>query len=182
MLLAHDHSELDATLADVFSALEAGQVERSFRSLDVFWARLAMHIRAENIHLFPALREASTRPRRAEGAPPQQIVRDIITRLCADHDFFMIELAAAVKQLRKLRRGERQDTGPLIAKVREQMSRVRDRLETHNELEESQAYHWAGLLLDLSEQKSLNEAIQRELNNFPARFHSARRSEAEKFC
>jgi hypothetical protein len=114
MLLQHDHSEFHATLVDVFSALEAA------RSSGVLGA---------STYFGPT------------GAPPQQIVRDIITRLRADHDFFMIEIAAAVKELREQRRGERQDKGPVIAKVREQMSRVRDRLEAHNELEESQVYY-----------------------------------------
>ena len=54
-LLAHDHSELDALLAAAFSALAAGPVERGFEAVDVFWARLAMHIRAEHLHLFPAV-------------------------------------------------------------------------------------------------------------------------------
>ena len=50
------------------------------------------------------------------------------------------------------------------------MSRLHDRLKAHNEVEESQVYHWAGALLDRSEQKALNEKLQLELNNVPARF------------
>jgi hypothetical protein len=45
-LLAHDHSELDGLLHAACSALAAGTVERSFETVDAFWARLAMHIRA----------------------------------------------------------------------------------------------------------------------------------------
>jgi hypothetical protein len=40
-VLAHDHSELDAALARLVSALADGDAERSLDALDVFWARLA---------------------------------------------------------------------------------------------------------------------------------------------
>jgi iron-sulfur cluster repair protein YtfE (RIC family) len=173
MLLAHDHSELDASLAVVFSALAAGEVELSYRNLDRFWARLAVHIRAEHICLFPTLLQASERSTRTGGSPPRETIREIITRLRADHDFFMSELAGAMKQLRELHRGDRQDSAPILAKVQEQMSRLRGRLEAHNELEESQVYHWASALLDDLEQKALNEKLQLELNNVPARFQGA---------
>jgi hemerythrin-like domain-containing protein len=173
MLLAHDHAELDALLAAAFSALAAGDVERSFRNLDLFWAYLAMHIRAENVHLFPALLQASERSPRTGGVPAPETVREIITRLRADHDFFMIELAAAMKQLRELHQSDRQDSAPIFAKVRQQVSRVHDRLEAHNALEEAQVYHWAGAFLDGSQQKVLNEKLQQELNYLPARFRDA---------
>ena len=173
MLLAHDHSELDAALASVFSALAAGEIEQSFKNLDRFWARLAIHIRAENIHLFPTLLDASQRPRQAADVPGAKTVGEIITRLRADHDFFMIELAAAMKQLGELRRGDRQDAAPVLATVRAQMTRVSRRLETHNALEESQVYQWSGALLDNVEQEALNQRLRRELDNLPLRFQAA---------
>ncbi|HZR04846.1 MAG TPA: hemerythrin domain-containing protein [Candidatus Udaeobacter sp.] len=176
MLLAHDHSELDAALAAFCSALGAGDVEQSLRNLDLFWARLAMHIRAENLHLFPALLDASETASRRAGVPAQETVQEIINRLRADHDFFMSELAVGMKQLRELRRAERHDATPVLAKVREQMSRVRSRIEAHNDLEESQVYHWAGAFLDASEQNALNEKLQRELNNLPSRFRGLKKS------
>jgi hypothetical protein len=142
MLLAHDHSELDAAMADAFSALVAGEVGRSFENLDLFWARLAMHIRAENIHLFPTLCDASEQASQRIGVPAQEIVQEIINRLRADHDFFMNELAAAMGQLRELRLAGGQESKPVLAKVREQMSRVRSRLDAHNDVEESEVYHW----------------------------------------
>ena len=175
MLLEHDHSELDAALASVFSALAAGEIEQSFKNLDLFWARLAIHIRAENIHLFPTLLNASQRPRQAADVPGAKAVAEIITRLRVDHDFFMIELAAAMKQLRELRRGDRQDAAPALATVREQMTRVSQRLEIHNALEESQVYQWAGALLDNVEQEALNQCLRREVENLPQRFQAASR-------
>ena len=175
MLLEHDHSELDAALASVSSALAAGEIEQSFKNLDLFWARLAIHIRAENIHLFPTLLNASQRPRQAADVPGAKAVAEIITRLRVDHDFFMIELAAAMKQLRELRRGDRQDAAPALATVREQMTRVSQRLEIHNALEESQVYQWAGALLDNVEQEALNQCLRREVENLPQRFQAASR-------
>lgn len=180
MLLAHDHSELDAALGAVFSALSDQEVERSFKNLDLFWARLAMHIRAENIHLFPALLDASQRARQAADVPAPEKVEEIIAQLRSDHDFFMTELTVAMKQLRKLRRGDRKDAAPVLAEVREQMTRLRRRFHTHNALEESEAYHWAGAFLDDSEQTALKERLQRELDNLPPRFRAGPSGEERK--
>lgn len=52
--LADDHSEMDALLEEFFDALCCADVELIYQTLDFFWARLAMHIRAEHLHLFPA--------------------------------------------------------------------------------------------------------------------------------
>lgn len=169
MLLAHDHTELDTTLAIVFSALADSEVERAFTNLDVIWARLAMHIRAENIHLFPALLRASEIPERSSKIPTLETVQAAVAQLRIDHDFFMSEITAAMKELRALRRDESLDSSAILAKVREQLVRVSQRLETHNAHEESQVYHWAAALLDESEQKALSEKIQRELDNLPPR-------------
>jgi len=54
-LLGHDHTDLGESLSELFAALNAGDVEKSYERLDMFWARLAMHIRAEHLHLFPAI-------------------------------------------------------------------------------------------------------------------------------
>ena len=57
------------------------------------WARLAVHIRTEHLHLFPAI---ARRVNAAERA---------IDRLRADHDFFMRELAQAIAILREFPQG-----------------------------------------------------------------------------
>ena len=54
-LLADDHSAVDKLLLSVRAALEAQDASRSHAALDLFWARLAVHIRAEHLHLFPAV-------------------------------------------------------------------------------------------------------------------------------
>jgi hypothetical protein len=169
-LLAHDHSELDAALAGLVSALADGNAGRSLEALDLFWARLAVHIRAENIHLFPALlrtAEASRGSTPTAGVPESKEIRKLVAQLRDDHDFFMSELAAAVKQLRALS-GSDQPGG--LREVREKVDAVSRRLDAHNTLEESKVYRWAALLLDSPEQTALNENIRRELENLPARF------------
>lgn len=169
-LLAHDHSELDAALAGLVSALAEGDAARSLERLDLFWARLAMHIRAENIHLFPALLrtvEASRRSTRAAGPAEPEEIQTIVARLRDDHDFFMNELTAALKQLRALCRS---DQPGALREVREKIDAVSRRLDAHNALEESRVYRWAALLLDPPEQMALNENIRRELENLPPRF------------
>ncbi len=54
-MLTGDHLELDALLAELFLAFRDGDVELIYQRLDIFWARLVMHIRAEHLHLFPAI-------------------------------------------------------------------------------------------------------------------------------
>ncbi len=172
-LLAHDHSELDAAQAATFTALAVGDIDQSFHHLDVFWARLAVHIRAENVHLFPTLLSAAGNPDLSSHAPKLELVKTIIARLRTDHDFFMHELTAAMKELRDQRRDESRDAAEVIAAVRERMVGVSERLETHNALEESQVYHWAALLLDEPEQKTLSDKIRRDLENLPARLKTS---------
>ena len=168
--LAHDHSELDTAMADAATALAAEDLEESFQNLDVFWARLAMHIRAENVHLFPSLLEAAGKEELPAEIPALEAVQKIIAQLRLDHDFFMSELTAGVKQLRDLRRSDDQrGASEIMANVNRQLTGVRQRLDTHNELEESQVYHWTALLLTESEQKTLAENIDRELANLPPR-------------
>jgi Hemerythrin HHE cation binding domain len=171
-LLAHDHSELDSALTGLVSALADGDAARSLERLDLFWARLAMHIRAENIHLFPSLlrtAEASRGSTRGTSLPEPEEMQTIVAQLRDDHDFLMNELTAAVKQLRALSRSG-QPGG--LREVREKIDAVSRRLDAHNALEESRVYHWAAQLLDPPEQIALNESIRQELENLPPRFQN----------
>lgn len=169
MLLDHDHAELDSELAGFFSALSEGDVARSFKHLDVFWARLAVHIRAENLHLFPTLLRASYSPHSPADAPAPEVVHTAIATLRDDHDFFMKEITAAVKAMRDLVKANEPPDAATLTSVRERMDRVSRRLEEHNALEESEVYRWVLVLLDEAECLSLNDHIQRELENLPPR-------------
>ncbi|HHY85588.1 MAG TPA: hemerythrin domain-containing protein [Verrucomicrobia bacterium] len=170
-MLDHDHSELDDLLKAAFTALDDNAADRALDRLDVFWARLAVHIRAENIHLFPALlRAAESTPRRTP-EPPRDEIQNTVAQLRVDHDFFMTELAAAMKELRALRQADRGTSSTAqLGEVRGRLERVRSRLDTHNALEEARAYRWVDVLLNPADKETLAQNIQRELENLPPRF------------
>jgi hypothetical protein len=172
-LLAHDHSELDGLLHAACSALAAGMIDRSFETVDAFWARLAMHIRAEHLQLFPAVVravDAMAQKTEAGGSPSREIVQARIAQLREDHDYFMRELAAAVKELRALRENQHEAEAAVLRKVQARILAVSRRLEVHNEIEESEVYQWVEVLLEPSEQMALNKKIECELANLPHRF------------
>src|ERR1044072_7340629 len=58
-ILVNDHAEVDALLRGLWDAFEGGEAEEVLAKLDYLWARLAVHIRAEHLHLFPALLAAA---------------------------------------------------------------------------------------------------------------------------
>ncbi len=169
-LLTHDHDELDEAFAGFEQAVEAGNAFGSFEFLDLFWARLAVHIRAENTVLFPALLQAAEEGPAVEGSSggvTAEEMRELVEQLRHDHDFFMFELTAAIKQLRTLLRQNRREG---LTEIRDSLIPVRERLDAHNALEESRAYQYAALLLKRDEQAALQQRIQQELENLPPRF------------
>jgi hemerythrin superfamily protein len=158
-LLSDDHHTAGDVLKQLLTALDNKDVQASYSRLDLLWARLAVHIRAEHLHLFPAvtkhLREA------------QPIVEDLRT----DHDFFMRELARAIAVLREL--PEKVVTASDEAKldrVRKAVLEIEKRLITHNEIEESNIYRWSSTILTETEQSELLARINAELENRPPRF------------
>lgn len=157
-LLDSDHRELDVLLDKVFAAFEAADAELTFQKLDFFWARLAMHIRAEHLHLFPAI---------VAVAPDTQ---DIIRQLKDDHNFFMRELSAVIKQLRDLSKKEEKDASSLLSKACERIRGVRHWLDAHNKLEETKVYIIIDRLLAPTEHAELYRRIKKELDNLPPRF------------
>jgi hemerythrin-like domain-containing protein len=87
--LAHDHTELDKLLKQLQQALDDSDLEASHAKLDLFWARLAVHIRAEHLHLFPTvLRRLSGTVDQSVG-PSLSQAQSAVIRLREDHDFFM---------------------------------------------------------------------------------------------
>jgi hypothetical protein len=118
-LLADDHSELDRLADALLAEPAAHDAGRVFEKLDYFWARLAMHIRAEHLHLFPALRRAfETLPPEKQDAVTLNSIEQQIARLKSDHDFFMRELARAVKRLREARASGQSESSAILADVR----------------------------------------------------------------
>lgn len=168
--LSDDHRSVDKVLKQLLTALENKDVQTSYSKLDLLWARLAVHIRAEHLHLFPALIKGVTGSI-AGTAPDLSEVQSTIADLRADHDFFMRELARAVGILRELPRpldsaGDEATLTPVL----EIVLSVKTRLENHNEIEENQVYRWSNQILTKPEQIDLATRIHSELEHRPSRF------------
>lgn len=170
--LADDHVALDEGLRQLQTALDAGDVAASHARLDLFWARLAVHIRAEHLHLFPAVINRGNNLKADRSAvPTADEVRLAVERLRADHDFFMHELAQAIGILRDLRKTtDRRPVDEAMRTVRDAVLEIEKRLVIHNELEENQIYRWTTTILNDQEQADLAEQVDAELANPPARF------------
>jgi hemerythrin superfamily protein len=175
-LLVEDHAALDELFRFLLGALDAGDAIEAFAHLDLLWARLAMHIRAEHLHLFPAILNAaleSDSRDRGDVTVPLEEAQDAIARLRDDHEFFMLELAESVRTMREMQHepsGE--ETAKQLSPVRQRVISVSNRLEKHNRLEEDLVYRWPKVLLDASEQSSLGEQVLKEIENLPPRFRT----------
>ena len=167
--LSDDHRAVDKVLKQLLTALENKDVEASYSKLDLLWARLAVHIRAEHLHLFPTLINRLTGSIRGD-APDLSEVQTAIGKLREDHNFFMHELARAIGILRELPRpldtpGNEASWTSLVDMVLS----VKTRLENHNEIEENQVYRWSDILTK-PEQIELAARINAELEHRPSRF------------
>src|SRR5215213_1685181 len=162
--LAGDHVALAQLLTQLHAALNNGDVDACYASLDLFWAKLAVHIRAEHLHLFPSVLKGVT-------AAGEDETQSAIERLRADHDFFMHELAKAVETIRMLSNVAEQpviDQG--LDTVRRAISEIELKLADHNRIEENHVYQLAGIVLNSAEQEELARRINSELEKRPPRF------------
>jgi hypothetical protein len=172
-LLASDHESLGQLLTELDLALTNTDVSRSFALLDLFWARLAVHIRAENLHLFPALANApASLFTGKDSLPTADEVQNVLKQLRSDHDFFMKELAEIVRAMRDMV-ATRRENYEEVEDLRKRLTTIASRLEAHNKLEETEAYGWVGLLFDAETTIGLDRRIQHELENLPPRLSSA---------
>lgn len=169
-LLAKDHKQLDKLLGAVLAALEGENSVEAFETLDLFWARLAMHIRAENLHLFPSVLnkvKGEDAESHFQDLPSREVQKDI-ERLTTDHNFFMQQLSRAIRILRETPIAS--DSVVECDTVREIVGEVSERLTAHNEVEEMIIYKMPAKLLSDEEGIKLAALIQRELQNLPPRF------------
>jgi iron-sulfur cluster repair protein YtfE (RIC family) len=169
-LLEADHESLGQLLDELDEELSKPEISRAFELLDLFWARLAVHIRAENLGLFPALTSVpATSFTGRNGLPTSDEAQDILVRLRSDHDFFMKELALMMKTARKLSANE---LSPLeqVNELRRRLVAIKQRLENHNRLEEEQVYGWPGLIFDELSVAKLCQLCRHELGKLPPRF------------
>lgn len=166
--LAADHAELGNLLGEVTAALAAKEIARSHAALDLFWARLAVHIRAEHLRLFPAIVDAL---RGNQNVTAANDARSAIEELRRDHDFFMRELSQAVMTTRRLlTAADRQSAERELNDVHASVVTVQLRLAKHNRLEEEGLYLWTTSLLSEPERSKLAIQVDRELENMPPRF------------
>jgi len=157
--LSDDHQAVNEVLKQLLTALQNKDLEASYSNLDLLWARLAVHIRAEHLHLFPAVIGRLTK------------AQSVVERLRVDHDFFMRELAQAIRLLRELgKTPELFERESRFTSVHNIVLEVEKRLVNHNRIEENQVYRWAGTILTEPEQIDLATRIKLELENRPPRF------------
>ena len=169
-LLEDDHASLGELLTELDQELTKPNFTRAFELLDLFWARLAVHIRAEHLHLFPALTSEPASHFASESLLPTfDEAHSLLLELRSDHDFFMKELAQIIKAAREIA-GRPSASHDEISELRQRMTVIRVRLETHNRLEEQQAYTWPKLLFDEETLNAIGNRLRAELENLPPRF------------
>ena len=170
--LADDHNALDQVLKELKAALESGDVKTSHAKLDLFWARLAVHIRAEHLHLFPTVM-AGVREKTPDDSSElvPMAAQAAIDQLRDDHNFFMHALADAIQRIRTLRKSSNEQIDPGgLKEIQTAVLEIEKRLISHNQLEEERVYRWAGDVLSEQRQAELATQIERELANRPPRF------------
>ena len=167
-LLESDHAELDKLLLATVKAIDSSDAAETFKNLDFFWARLAMHIRAEHLRLFPAARRIAETTKIDIGNVPE-----LLEGLQHDHDFFMRSLARAIKAMRLVFDfGNEKETFEI---VRDLLGEIKQRLEVHNRIEEERIYPLASeALLGKDELGTLSRSVKKELDNYPQRFAAGR--------
>lgn len=168
-LLEDDHESLAQLLVELDAGLAESNITRAFELLDLFWARLAVHIRAENLHLFPAIANAPGSLFTGKGGlPTSEQAHNLLLRLGSDHDFFMKELAHAIKVMREFA-GNQQAGAKDIEDVRQRLIIIKERLEVHNRLEEKRVYTWPEMIFYEPTVARLHERLRHELENLPPR-------------
>lgn len=172
LLLETDHWSLRDLLNTLQTQLSAQKFSESFQSLDLFWARLALHIRSEQLQLFPALASADKRSFDKDGLPSYEEAQLVLSKLREDHHFFMRELADLVNLMRDSDASSANET---IAEVRARIKTIVKRLEMHDWIEQKQVYRWPALLFDELKLEQLANEIKRELENFPPRLVAIQR-------
>lgn len=168
-LLHDDHESLDLLVAKLDAELATPDSNRAFELLDLFWARLAIHIRAENLHLFPALNNADPALYTGRDLPTHTEAKDVLAQLRSDHEFFMKELAVMIKAIREIADNRPAPT-EVLEDLRSRMAVIKKRLVAHNRIEDERVYTWPSLLFDEATVAALLDSLRNELENLPPRF------------
>lgn len=170
-LLSNDHHDLDLLLSAVFDALDVSNPVEVLRRLDLFWARLAVHIRAENLRLFPAIADGMEKYFSANEftADEKSKVDKALVELRGDHDFLMRQLANGVNVMRETTSGYSRNANIQMTEMEDMLTEIRERLKAHNKLEEDIVYRLPAELLDQAKQSALEHGVNQELENLPPR-------------
>ena len=169
--LEHDHGELDRLLDTSLASLASDDLAASLYGLDLFWARLGIHIRAEHLHLFPMLLDKALVAEKQAAGTPVFKLPELIPKLRRDHDFFVVEIGKCVNSLRSAANdGDADDS--LFREIEKRLEAVAARLGLHNEIEERDIYPLVTELFTTEENDLLSRMIEKELTNLPARFRS----------
>lgn len=169
--LRGDHEEIDRILERIFAALDGRESVFAFENLDNFWARLAVHIRAEHLCLFPELLKIVPDHECVdESVEGENSLEELIEGLRNDHNFFMSELGSLIKEWRATVTAHEEGEHSLSSETRIRLDRLRRRLLLHNEIEENQVYPLIDSALSPVDAGDLRARIEKELNRMPARF------------
>lgn len=171
-VLVYDHAEVDELIRSLLKALEDEDMTLSFERMDLLWARLAVHIRAEHLCLFPSILGALAKSpnQSSAGAPSADLAREVLERLRADHDFFMVELAGAVNTARQWFDAGNIPSSEQFGEIKSRVQILCDRLVEHNRVEEEQVYLWPEMLLSTQARREMSACMKREIENLPPRF------------
>jgi hypothetical protein len=170
--LIDDHVALDKILKELKTMIAGRDVIASHAKLDLFWARLAVHIRAEHLHLFPAvLSHLESVNVECASAPDLSAAQSLIARLAADHDYFMEGLALLMKTMRELLKvSDTEIINVRLGHAGDMITEIEQRLIEHNDLEEGRLYRWVTTMLCPADQDNLARQITGELEKRPPRF------------
>jgi iron-sulfur cluster repair protein YtfE (RIC family) len=172
--LKSDHGVLAEILDQLKIQLAKPDLPWAFETLDLLWASLAVHIRAENICLFPAVLNAPRSKFGTSNIPDFEHVKAAVDSLRADHNHFMSELGTAMKEMRGLiLHPENYSIPDVVADLKRRLNSLEALLEKHNEKEEELIYLWPPLLLDDETLRQLELGLVTEIENLPPRFARA---------
>ncbi len=166
-VLINDHESLNKLLLELMGLVRRSDFRWSFELLDLFCAQLAVHIRAENVCLFPAILNAPNN-RFTEAGLEITALRETIEKLKHQHSMLTEELKKSASLMRELLDNvENGENGGLTDAMAKSLTAVGILLAEHQELEEREVCPAAKLVLDPAEFVRLEEAVEQETHKLP---------------
>lgn len=148
-------------MAKLEGAISIADPVRTYHSLDLFWARLAVHIRSEHLVVFPAVLSTSSRSNSTH-----RDLAGLLASLREDHDYFIKQLARAIKAMRLV--PEFGNEAETFVVVKDLVDGVKQRLIEHNRIEEEIVYPIVGS--SSNDPDEIAYKTLEQLKNLPMRF------------